>query len=287
MPQLKERRIDRIRYGSILAAFAAKNHDESETLAKHAANAEMTGPNEIDRQRPPLRRFLPLGVIVSGLVLGYALGLHHYLSLDYLADSRLALKSIVAEHPVAAPAGFIGLYALAVAFSFPAASVLTVFSGFLFGWLAGGLIAIVAATIGATALFVAARSACGGYLKARVGPFASKLSEGFERDAFSYLLVLRIAPFIPFFMVNIAPAFFNVRVKTFLAATLIGILPGGFAYAWLGAGLDSVLVVAEATGQEASIGDLLTPEITLAFAALALVAALATIVKRTWASRMQ
>ena len=247
----------------------------------------MTRPQDAGQKRPSLTRFLPLAIVASGLLLGYLAGLHHYLSLDYLASSRLALKTVVDAHPVSAAAGFIGLYALAVAFSFPAASVLTVFSGFLFGWLAGGVIAIVAATIGATALFMAARSACGDSLKARVGPFAAKLSEGFERDAFGYLLVLRIAPFIPFFMVNIAPAFFRVRVRTFLAATLIGIVPGGFAYAWLGAGLDSVLLASEAAGRKAGVGDLVTPEITAAFVALALVATLAIIVKRVWASRIR
>lgn len=88
-------------------------------------------------------------------------------------------------------------------------------------------------------------------------------------------------------MVNIAPAFFRVRVRTFLAATLIGIVPGGFAYAWLGAGLDSVLLASEAAGRKAGVGDLVTPEITAAFVALALVAALAIIVKRVWTSRIR
>ena len=62
--------------------------------------------------------------------------------------------------------------------------------------------------------------------------------------------MLRIAPFIPFFVVNIAPALFNVRLKTFVAATLLGILPGAFAYAWLGQGLDSVLIAAKAAGRD-------------------------------------
>jgi uncharacterized membrane protein YdjX (TVP38/TMEM64 family) len=230
-------------------------------------------------------RFAPIGVVVAGLAFGYAMGWQECLSLEYLGDSREALKRFGAANPVLAPVGFVLLYAVAVAFSFPAASILTIISGFLFGWFAGAIYAILAATTGATALFLAARTAFGGFLKERAGSTAGKLACGFEKDAFGYLLALRIAPFIPFFVVNIAPALFNVRLKTFLAATLIGILPGAFAYAWLGQGLDSVLMAARAAGRDATVSDLVTPEITIAFVVLALVAALATIVRKVWAPR--
>jgi uncharacterized membrane protein YdjX (TVP38/TMEM64 family) len=108
---------------------------------------------------------------------------------------------------------------------------------------------------------------------------------GLQRDAFGYLLVLRLAPFVPFQLVNVAPALCNVGFKTFVAATLIGILPGAFTYAWLGHGLDSVFDAVSSTGRKPEMADLLTPEITMAFAALALVAALAAIVRRVWARR--
>ena len=75
----------------------------------------------------------------------------------------------------------------------------------------------------ARALFLAARTAFGGFLRDRAGNMAARLALNFERDAFFYMLVLRLAPFIPFFVVSIAPALFNVRLKTFLAATLVGV----------------------------------------------------------------
>lgn len=228
---------------------------------------------------------IPIGIVMAGLAFGYAMGWHELLSLRFLGESRMMLKQFVGAHPVVAPAGFFAIYAVAVAFSFPAASILTIFAGFLFGWLVGGICTVFAATAGATALFLAARSAFGGFLKERAGPAVTKLATGFEKDAFCYLLVLRIAPFLPFFAVNIAPALFEVRLKTFVTATMIGILPGTFAYAWLGQGVDSVLVAAERAGRDARISDLVTPEITIAFVALALVAALATIVRKVWAPR--
>lgn len=225
-------------------------------------------------------RFLPIVVIVVGLGFGYAMGWHEFLSLEFLANSREMLKTTVANNYLLSLVGFLVLYALAVAFSFPAASVLTIFAGFLFGWLVGGIVVAFGATAGATAIFLAARTAFGDFLKDRVGGKVAKLAEGFERDAFSYLLVLRLAPVFPFFVINIAPALFNVPLRTYVVATFFGILPGTFAYAYLGEGVDSVLMAAREAGRDISIGDLVTTEITIAFAALAVVAAIPTIVKK-------
>ncbi|MEQ9248257.1 MAG: TVP38/TMEM64 family protein, partial [Nitratireductor sp.] len=115
-------------------------------------------------RRSPLKRFLPLLIVLAGLAGGYALGLHQYLSLEFLSESRGVLRGFVAENPFLAPLGFAVLYAMAVAFSFPAASILTLFAGFLFGWLLGGALVAVAATVGASAVFVAARGALSGVL---------------------------------------------------------------------------------------------------------------------------
>jgi uncharacterized membrane protein YdjX (TVP38/TMEM64 family) len=227
-----------------------------------------------------LWRLLPIGIVLAGLGLSYAFGLQDYLSLSYLGESRAALKAYVAANFGLSAAAFMAIYISAVAFSLPAATILTVFGGFMFGWLAGGLMVVIAATIGACILFLAARSAFGGFLRDKVGGRAAALAEGFKKDAFSYLLVLRLAPVFPFFFVNIAPALFDVTLRTFAAATFLGIIPGTFAYAFLGQGVDSVLDAAQKSGTEASIGDLVTPQITLAFAALACVAAIPIIIKK-------
>lgn len=245
--------------------------------------ADEAGKNEnagVEKPRAHLLwRFLPAAIVLAGLAFGYAMGWHRYLSLEFLAASGDSLKAWVAANPVTAPVTFFFVYVFAVAFSFPAASVLTVFAGFLFGWLLAGILVAFAATAGATLLFLAARSAFGNLLRKRVSGRAARLARGFEEDAFGYLLVLRLAPVFPFFVVNIAPALFDVRLRTYVAATFIGILPGTFAYAWLGQGVDSVLEAAAASGREASLGDLVTTEITIAFLLLALVAAVSTVVR--------
>ena len=247
---------------------------EAETVLNEGAPAGQT------KAGSGLRKLLPFGIVLAGLALSYAFGLQDYLSLSYLGESRAALKAYVTANFFLSVILFMSIYITAVAFSLPAATILTVFGGFLFGWLAGGLMVVVAATIGACILFLAARSAFGGFLRDKVGGRAAALAEGFKQDAFSYLLVLRLAPVFPFFFVNIAPALFDVTLRIFAAATFLGIIPGTFAYAFLGQGVDSVLDAAQSSGTQASIGDLVTPQITLAFAGLACVAAIPIIIKK-------
>lgn len=227
-----------------------------------------------------LVRFAPVGIVVLGLALGNALGLQDYLSLGYLAEQRQALRAYVDANVIWSALLFTSVYILAVAFSFPAASVLTIFGGFLFGWLLGGALVAVGATIGASILFLATRSAFGSFLRQRVDGVVKKLADGFRENAFGYLFVIRLAPIFPFFVVNIAAALFDISLGRFVAATFLGILPGTFAYAYLGQGVGSVLVAAQAAGRQAQISDLVTGEITLAFFALAVVALIPTIVKQ-------
>jgi len=225
-------------------------------------------------------RFVPLGLIVLALVIGYGLGWHEHLSLGALVEGRAALENKIEAHPVLSAAGFTAIYAAAAAVALPASALLTIAAGFLFGWLVGGSLVLIGATAGATALFLAARTAFGGVLRKCAGGRTAQLAKGFEDGAFGYLLVLRLAPIFPFWLVNIVPAFFRVPLRTFIAATALGIIPATYAYAYLGQGLDSVLLAASAAGREVELQDLATKELTLSLGGLAVVAALAVIIKR-------
>ncbi|WP_430249964.1 TVP38/TMEM64 family protein [Neorhizobium sp. DAR64860/K0K1] len=225
-------------------------------------------------------RYTPVVLVITGLALGYVFGLQDYLSLKFLAEQRQALRSYVDANVLWSAVIFLLVYTAAVAFSFPAASVLTIFGGFLFGWMIGGALVAVGATVGAAILFLATRSAFGDFLRHRVDGVIKKMSDGFRENAFGYLFVIRLAPVFPFFVVNIAAALFDISLGRFIAATFFGILPGTFAYAYLGQGVDSVLVAAQASGRQAQISDLVTRDITLAFFALALVALIPTLVRQ-------
>ena len=225
-----------------------------------------------------LSRFAPILVIAAGLALAYWLGLVEYISLEALAEHRDALLARVSENFWLAALIYFVTYVVAVALSIPAASLLTIFGGFLFGWFIAGTLTAFGATIGATVIYLAARSAIGDFLKRKAGPGVNKLADGFRENAFGFLFVLRLAPVFPFFIINIAPALFNVPVRTYVVATFLGILPGTYAYAYLGQGVDSVILSAREAGVDVSVSDLVTTEITIAFAALAAVAAIPFII---------
>ncbi len=192
------------------------------------------------------RRWLPLVILAMLAALVVGQGWHRQLDLDGLAANETALRTFVDANRPAALAAFGALYVAAVGLSLPGAVLMTVAGGFLFGWLAGGVVAVVAATIGASLVFLVARTAVGDALARRAGPRLAAFGDGFRRDALSYLLFLRLAPVFPFWLVNLAPAILGVPFATFVLATFVGIIPGTFAFAVIGSGLDSVIAAKKA-----------------------------------------
>jgi len=226
--------------------------------------------------RPLWRRLLPLLAIAAGMALVFATGLHRYLSLEALRQHRDWLQDAVALRPLAAAAAYLGIYIVAVALSIPGALFLTLAGGFLFGIWLGTALTVAGATLGATALFLAARTAVGGLLRARAGSFVARMEAGFRANAFSYLLVLRLVPVFPFFVVNLVPAFLGVPLGVFVAATLLGIVPGTLVYASVGNGLGAVL----AAGGAPDLGLVLQPEVLGPLLGLAALSLLPVAVKR-------
>lgn len=223
-----------------------------------------------------LRRMLPLAVLVAGLVAFFVLGLDRYVTLDTLRDNRQALSLWVADHLLLAALLYVLAYIAIVAFSLPGALIATLTGGFLFGTWFGGPLAVVSATIGATAIFLAARTALGDVLRAKAGPGLRKLEAGFGKNAFSYMLVLRLVPLFPFFLVNLAPAFLGVPLRTYVVATFIGIIPGTFVYASLGSGLGAIFEA----GRDPDLGLFFEPHIIGPVLALAVLAMVPVVYKR-------
>ncbi|MBI4274103.1 MAG: TVP38/TMEM64 family protein [Rhizobiales bacterium] len=220
-----------------------------------------------------------------------AMGWHRYLSLESLVHHRATLSAFVASHAIAAYALYIAVYIGTAALSLPGAIFLTIAGGILFGGLAGGMATIVGATVGATIIFLVASSAFGEILVRRAGPLLTRLADGFRENAFSYLLLLRLVPLFPFWVVNLAPALCGVPLSTFVFATALGIVPGTFAYAFLGAGLDSAIASQEAAYNacmaagradcklDFDLKAAVTPQLVAGLTALALVALVPIIVK--------
>ena len=214
-------------------------------------------------------------ILLCGLAGFFATGLHQLISWETVARHYAEISHFIEQNRAASYFGFMLFYTAVVAFSLPIASLLTLAAGALLGWPSIGLI-VVAATAGASLLFIAARGLFRDVLRARAGPFFAKLEAGFTKNAFSYLLFLRLMPVAPFWAVNILPAFSGMRLTQFIGATAIGIIPGTSVYVAVGRGFDHLL----ARGETPNLAVLNTPHIWLPLAGLALLALLPTVYRQ-------
>lgn len=255
-----------------------------------------SGTDEAGAKRGWVKRLLPLAVLAGVAALVFSQGWHQYLTIERLADNRDALKAYIEAHFLLALLAFMGIYVVVVALSLPGGVFLTLAGGFLFGWVAGGLATVLAATLGATVIFLIAKTSLGEPMAARAGPWLGKLRAGFQESALNYLLFLRLVPLFPFWLVNLAPGLLGVPLGTYVLGTFFGIIPGTLAFAYVGVGLDSV-IDAQRASYDACLaeraagagktcvfsfdpGALVTPELLIAFGALGVVALIPVLLKK-------
>ncbi|NQE65046.1 TVP38/TMEM64 family protein [Caulobacter sp. RHG1] len=206
-----------------------------------------------------LRRFGPLAVIVVLFAVVLASGLTEHLSLHELRARGAELQAFAAEKPLQCLAIYLALYVGLVAVSLPGALIMSLSAGFLFGPIAGGFAAVTGATGGSTVTYLVFRTAFGDSLRRKPSAFLTRAEAGFKQDAFAYLLTLRLIPAFPLLIVNIASGVMNLRIRTFLPASFLGMAPSSFVYAGIGAGLGHIF----ARGGDVSIETLLSPRIYL------------------------
>lgn len=260
----------------------------------HPIELESVLSNPVSENDPTssFRRWLPLTVIVCLMVLVYTTGLHKQLTLQNIAENRENLRNFIEHHWLKAIFMYAAVYALAVAVSFPAAGILTVTGGLLFGWIVGAITTIFAATLGATVIFLAAKTSLEKVLTRNSGPLLTKVRNGFAENAFSYLLFLRFVPLFPFWLVNLASALARIPLKTFVSATFLGIIPITFVFSFLGSSLDAVIESHRVAYQacmaqggtactfDLAISHIVTPRMLIALASLGLVALIPVVVKK-------
>ncbi len=246
---------------------------------------------------PPWRRYAPIGAIALALALFFGFRLDRYVSFDLFVDSRPPLMAFIDAHFLLALGGFVGVYAALVAISAPGATFMTLAGGALFGVAYGVAGSVVAATLGACALFLAARSAIGETLVARAGPKVLHLRDKFSEHAVGYLLFLRMSPLFPFWFVNLAAALADVPFRTFLWTTALGVLPATFVFTAAGASMDEIVAGALARRDacraaggavcklDIPLSSIVTPKIFGVLVGLSLFALAPIAVRRLWAAR--
>lgn len=223
-----------------------------------------------------LVRLLPLIVLAAGLVAFFAFGLDRYLDFGMLRENRGVLLAWVSDQGLLAGLVFMAGYAVAVASSVPGGAIMTIAGGFLFGPVIASIYVVVGATAGATVLFLAAKTGLGDALRARAGPSLKKMEAGFRDNALNYLLVLRLVPIFPFWLVNLVPAFLGVPLRTYVIATFIGIIPATFVYASLGNGLGALFDA----GESPDLDIIFQPEILLPILGLTVLALVPVVYRR-------
>lgn len=257
-------------------------------------------PADAAIERPRRRQWLPLAVLVAIACAIFAAGWHELLSLKTIGLNYEALRKFISANLAAAIAIYLLTYLAVVALSLPGALVLTLAGGLLFGWKIAAPATVVAATAGATIIFLVARSSLGSVMASRVGPWLTRLRKGFSENALSYLLFLRLVPAFPFVVVNLAAAVLGVPLRTYVLGTFLGIIPGTTAITVAGAGLGSMIkaqnrsyhacVAAHPTAPDVACpyridtSALLTKELILALVLLGIVALIPVALKK-WRAR--
>lgn len=228
-----------------------------------------------------VKRLLPIAVLIAGLVAFFAFDLDRFVTLDALKTHRAVLQEWVASQGVLAWLVYAAIYMVAVAFSIPGGAVLTIAGGFMFGPYIATAVVVLGATCGATVLFLAARYAFADYLRQKAGGAMRRMEAGFNENPVSYMLVLRLVPLFPFWLVNLVPAFLGVRLGTYFLSTLFGIIPGTFVYTLVGDGAGAVLDA----GGELDLGIIFEPRILAPIVGLAVLACIPILYKRIQARR--
>ena len=225
----------------------------------------------------PILRRLPLIIILTVAVLG-AFFLRDYLTFQALADNREALIAFRDNNYLLTVLVFIAVYVLIVAFSLPGATIATLTGGFLFATFPGALFNIIGATIGATAIFLAARWGFGEKLGARLegsDGIVKKIKDGIDENQWSMLFLIRLVPAVPFFMANLIPSFLEVPLRRFVISTFVGIIPGTTVYTSVGEGLGEVF----ASGETPNLGIIFEPAILFPILGLCALAVLPIIIQ--------
>ena len=229
---------------------------------------------------PPGRPWLKIAlaaIFVGAVVAFFAFGGHDYLTLETIKAHRDALLQFTEAHFAASIAIAILVYVAATAFSLPGGLLLSLTMGFIFGRWVGTAIVVLAATVGATILFLTARYIFADAARRRLGALGERINAGFTENAFSYMLFLRLVPAFPFFLVNLAPAFTSIPLRTFVAATFLGIIPGTFVFVNLG----------ETLGRIESLQGLVSLQTLGAFALLGGLALVPILVRKLRSGRTQ
>ncbi len=257
---------------NIRVRIAHKNRNHKDTV--------MTATKEISPEQPQRKNKkihpLPLLALALGIAAFFLMGGADYLSFDMLRENHHAIMEWTENHYILSILIFVLAYHAAVMFSLPGAVWLSLTGGFLFGTFEATTYIVLGATAGAICIFLLARYTLSDFFHAKVGKSVQRMEKGFQEDALSYMLVLRLVPLFPFWLVNLVPALLGVSLRTYIIGTFFGIIPGAFVYASVGSGLQMVFD----KGETPDLSIIFSPEIITPIIGLAVLALIPVLYKK-------
>ena len=186
--------------------------------------------------------------------------LGQYLNLDYLKARQTDLDNYYHAHPLKTSLIFFCIYVVLTGLSLPAAGIMTLAGGAIFGLLWGTVLASFASVLGATLAFLASRFLFRDIVQSRFSSYLIIVNNGIHKDGAFYLFTMRLIPIFPFFIINAVMGLTAMRTFTFAGVSQIGMLVPTMIFVNAGTQLAKI----------EKIGDILSPEIITSFALLGL-----------------
>lgn len=178
---------------------------------------------------------LILGAIVLifiGII--WSTGLHKKLTFDQVKTNAVWLRDQVEHHYWWSVMVYLAIFITVIVCSLPAAALMNIIGGFLFGVIQGVFYIIIAAVIGGTLYFFIVRYIIGSYLQSRFSVQLHNFNKMWNERGWLFLLMLRCIPLIPFFMVNMLAGLTNIRPTTFIWTTALGVIPTALIFTYAG-----------------------------------------------------
>jgi uncharacterized membrane protein YdjX (TVP38/TMEM64 family)/rhodanese-related sulfurtransferase len=151
-----------------------------------------------------------------------------------------AIEGVIRNLGLWGPVAHVALFALGTVLFVPGA-LFGLAGGVLFGPVWGGLLNLAGATLGATAAFLVARYLAAEWVRRKAGGRLEQLIKGVEAEGWRFVALMRLLPLVPFNLLNYVLGLTRIPIFAYILASLICMVPGALAYAWLGfAGREAV-----------------------------------------------
>ncbi len=202
---------------------------------------------------------IALVIVIVSLIIGFfAFDLGQYFNLAFLKARQADINSYYLSNPLQTTLIFFATYVLFTGLSLPAAGILTLAGGAIFGVLIGSILVSFASVIGATLAFLASRFLFRDFIQNRFADKLAVINQGIEKDGAFYLFTMRLVPVFPFFIINLVMGLTPIKTITFAFVSQIGMLAATIVFVNAGTQLAKIETPA----------DILSPQLIASFVLL-------------------